>query len=90
VGALDLDPEQAATLSAAAASLGAFVLGWLVPEQEPPVLEASAARDLLGEADDEDDEDERPRKRHRAKAGAKRSRGNGRTSSKRRAKARRG
>lgn len=90
VGALNLDPEQAATLSAAAASLGAFVLGWLVPEQEPPVLEASAARDLLGEADDEDDEDERPRKRRRAKAGAKRRRGSGRASSKRRAKARRG
>lgn len=90
VGALNLDPEQAATLSAAAASLGAFVLGWLVPEQEPPVLEASAARDLLGEADEEDDEDERPRKRRRAKAGAKRRRGSGRASSKRRAKARRG
>jgi hypothetical protein len=48
IGALDLSPELAATVSTGAAILGAFGAGWITPERKPAV--APAAQELLGAA----------------------------------------
>ena len=36
-GALDMDPEVASTVAAAAAALGALVVGYLTPERATPI-----------------------------------------------------
>ncbi len=41
-GAFDLDPELVATISTAAAAIGAFVVGWLTPERKPSIPTAVA------------------------------------------------
>jgi hypothetical protein len=45
-GAFDLDPEIVATISTAAAAIGAFVAGWITPERKP-ALPASVTLDTL-------------------------------------------
>jgi hypothetical protein len=52
VGAIDLNPELAATASAVASLVGAFAAGWLTPERTPPLPSASAHSVLkLGQTD---------------------------------------
>jgi hypothetical protein len=41
-GAFNLDPELVATISTAAAAIGAFVAGWLTPERKPSIPTAVA------------------------------------------------
>jgi hypothetical protein len=45
-GAFDLDPEVVATISTAAAAIGAFLAGWITPERKP-ALPASVTLDTL-------------------------------------------
>jgi hypothetical protein len=47
-GAVDLNPELAATASTSAAILGALVAGWATPERPQLVAATPAAQDLLG------------------------------------------
>ena len=47
-GAFDLDPELVATISTAAAAIGAFVAGWLTPERKPSIP-TSVALDTLSQ-----------------------------------------
>jgi hypothetical protein len=42
VGALDLSPEMAATVSTVAASVGAFAVGFITPERQPPLPDPDA------------------------------------------------
>jgi hypothetical protein len=49
VGALDLPPNLAATVTAGASALGALLAGYLTPEREQPVTATPAAQDLLAE-----------------------------------------
>jgi hypothetical protein len=45
-GAFNLDPEVVATISTAAAAIGAFLAGWITPERKP-ALPASVTLDTL-------------------------------------------
>ena len=45
-GAFDLDPEIVATISTAAAAIGAFVAGWITPERKPALSPAVAHETL--------------------------------------------
>jgi hypothetical protein len=47
VGAINLDPEIAATVATVAAALGSLVAGYLTPERTPPLPDAEA-QSLLG------------------------------------------
>jgi hypothetical protein len=52
VGALELEPELAATSSTVAAIVGALGAGWLTPERESAVAATPAAQELLDEEPD--------------------------------------